>query len=387
MSTPNVRFRLARFRFETDSGGTIDRFMITDNQIPLVEPNLWIEMKSMRKAGTGKEYAAKLVVYLNYLHGIGVEYNDASNQHVRGFLNQLLYGDIQDLRLKSAETALSYSTLTKYITVITEFYKWLDQTGGTNMVFYERKNNIRAKKSFLYGQIYTYDYQYIIDGCLPRLKGRREYMKWYDGATKSRICSGFLTLRDEAVFRLTLEGFRIDEVLSMTLDSYNSVDRLIQPTRSKGKADAQPGHNMLRIVSLPHETCDLLNRYIETERTTAENESGVISQRLFINLNKGRFQGRALTYFNYRKSLLRCAERVGLDVPFIRTHNGRSTKAMEFLEHQVLHPEDGITDVIIAESFGWSSLDSIKHYRDHNNQIIAKAVSDKLHTKRGDGDD
>ena len=387
MSNPNVRFRLVRFRFETNTSDIIDRFMITDNQIPLVEPNLWLEMKSMRKVSTGKEYARNLVSYLNYLNRIGVEYSSANNHHVREFLNYLLYGDIQELQLKSPEMSLSYSTLSKYIVVITEFYKWLDQTGGTNMVFHKRKNNIRARKSFLYGQIYSYDYRYIIDVCLLRRKGRREYMKWYDDVTKNRLSSGFLTLRDEAVFRLTLEGFRIDEVLSMTLDSYNSADRLIQPMRSKGKPDASSGYNTLRIVSLPCETCNLINRYIETERTIAENESRVISQNLFINLNKGRFQGQPLSYFNYRKSLLRCAERIGLDVSLIRTHNGRSTKAMEFLEHQSIHPEDGITDIIIAESFGWSSLDSIKHYRDHNNQIIAKTVSDKLHKKRGDGDD
>jgi integrase len=387
MSKPNVRFRLVKFRFETDAGGTVDRYMITDNQMPLDEPNQWIEAKSMRKASTGKEYAGKLVVYLNYLDRIGLEYSNANNRHVRGFLNHLLYGSSEDLKLRSPEAALSYSTLSKYIIVVTEFYKWLDQVRDTNMTFYERKNNIRARKSFLYGQIYTYDYQYIIDACLPRLKGRREYLKWYDDDTKDRICSGFLTLRDKAVFRLTLEGFRIDEVLSMTLDSYNAEERLIQPTRSKGKAEARVGHNPLRTVSLPHDTCELINRYIETERTVAENESGIISQYLFINLNKGRFQGQPLLYSNYRKSLLRCAQRSGLDTSGIRTHNGRSTKAMEFLEHQALHPEDGITDVIIAETFGWSSLDSIKHYRDHNNQIIAKAVSDKLHTKRGDVND
>lgn len=387
MSPPNPRFRLMRFRFETNTGTTIDRFLITDNKIPIVQPNQWIEMKSMRKISTGKEYARKLIVYLNYLDRINVEYSDASNKHVRRFLNYLLYGDTQDLKLKPAEAALSYSTLTKYITVITEFYKWLDQVSETNMVFYEGKNNIRAKKSFLYGQIYSYDYQYIIDRCLPRLKGRREYMKWYDEDTKNRLCAGFLSLRDEAVFLLTLEGFRIDEVLSMTLDSYDSVARLIQPMRSKGKADAQPGYNGLRIVSLPYKTCNVLSRYIETERTIAENESGVISQHLFINLNRGRFQGQPLTYSNFRRSLLRCAERVGLDVSRIRTHNGRSTKAMEFLEHQALHPEDGITDVIIAESLGWNSLDSIKHYRDHNNQIIAKAISDRLHAKRGGDND
>ena len=58
---------------------------------------------------------------------------------------------------------------------------------------------------------------------------------------------------------------------------------------------------------------------------------------------------------------------------------------MEFLEHQALYPEDGITDVIIMESFGWKNFDSINHYRNFNNQIIAKAVMEKLH-KRKDND-
>ena len=49
------------------------------------------------------------------------------------------------------------------------------------------------------------------------------------------MCCHFTTLRDEAVFRLTLEGFRIDEVLSMKLSDYDSVKQLIQPTRSKRK--------------------------------------------------------------------------------------------------------------------------------------------------------
>ena len=56
---------------------------------------------------------------------------------------------------------------------------------------------------------------------------------------------------------------------------------------------------------------------------------------------------------------------------------------MEFLEHQSLHPEDNITDEIIRASFGWRSFTSVDHYRDHNNQIIAKAVMEKLH--EGDG--
>ena len=204
---------------------------------------------------------------------------------------------------------------------------------------------------------------------------------------KNRLADAFLSLRDVAVFKLTLEGFRIDEVLSMTLDSYNAEERMIQPTRSKGKTDARNGYNPLRTVALPSDTCELLNRYIESERMIAENESGIISQYIFININKGRHQGRLLSYSNYLKVLKRCAKRTHMNEAKIRTHNGRSTKAMEFLEHQALHSEDGISDAIIMESFGWNSIDSIKHYRDHNNQLIAKTVNDKLHSKKGGRDD
>lgn len=387
MQKENKRFKLARFRFETDSGGFVDRFMITDNLLPMFEINQWIELKSLRKISTGKDYASNLVVFLNYLDQIGVEYDSANNKHVQDFIHSVIYGNLRELKIKSMDTAVTYSTLNKYVVVITELYKWLDTNYETNIWFKTKTSTIKARKSFLYGQIYTFDYQYIIAGCLPRLKAGREYTKWYNDNEKSRLADTFLSLRDVAVFKLTLEGFRIDEVLSMTLDSYNAEERMIQPTRSKGKTDAQNGYNPLRVVALPSDTCELLNRYIESERMIAENESGIISQYIFININKGRHQGRTLSYSNYLKVLKRCARRANMNEVKIRTHNGRSTKAMEFLEHQALHPEDGISDVIIAESFGWNSIDSIKHYRDHNNQLIAKTVNDKLHSKKGGRDD
>ena len=211
---------------------------------------------------------------------------------------------------------------------------------------------IRANKSFLYDQIYNYEYTYLVDGYAAMLKPGRDYIKWYDEVTKDALCNNFLTLRDEAVLRLTIEGFRIDEVLSITLDSYNATDRIVQPTRSKGRASATKRNNPLRVVALPEKTCNIIDRYIQTEQAIAEMKSGRISQYLFINLNSGRTQGTPLRYHNYLKILKRCAERAGLDPRKIRTHNGRSTKVMEFLEHQALHPKDNITDGIIMESFG-----------------------------------
>ena len=85
------------------------------------------------------------------------------------------------------------------------------------MEFCRKSNHYHARKSFLYGQIYNYDYQYILDAALPRQKPRREYIKWYTKEQIDLMCCHFTTLRDEAVFRLTLEGFRIDEYETVRL--------------------------------------------------------------------------------------------------------------------------------------------------------------------------
>ncbi len=381
MDNCKKRFRAAKFRFETDTGKQWTRYMVTDNCIPLFSVNQWLELKSIRKASTGQEYAKKMAVFLNWLDEHGISFQNATNHHVRQFLHFLIFGDMKENTVLSLQSTVSSSTLEKYITVITGFYKWLDDIGQTEMVW--KQKDIHSGKSFYYGQIYSYPYRYLLDGYAAMLKPGREYIKWYDEDTKNALCDNFYTLRDEAVLRLTLEGFRIDEVLSITLDSYNATDRLVQPTRSKGRADANEKINHLRVVSLPEKTCDIINRYIHTERAAAEMESGRISQYLFINLNSGRNQGSPLCYRNYLKILKRCAVRAGLDASKIRTHNGRSTKVMEFLEHQALHPEDNITDGIIMQSFGWRSFASIDHYRDYNNQIIAKSVMEKLYKDGG----
>jgi len=154
--------------------------MITDNLLPMSEINLWIDLKSLRKSSTGKDYASKLVVFLNHLDQIGVEYDNANNKHVHDFIHSMIYGNIVELKIKSTETAVTYSTLNKYVVVITELYKWLYNNYETNIRFKTKTNTIRAKKSFMYGQIYTFDYQYIIAGYLPQLKAGHEYTKWYN---------------------------------------------------------------------------------------------------------------------------------------------------------------------------------------------------------------
>lgn len=347
----------------------------------------WIMCKCIRKASTGREYGGRFVFYLNYLDTIGVEYAEADNNIVKRFINYVIYGDRENSNMFFSKPQITYSTLNGYIVAVTEFYKWLDNNYESNMEFEIKTDKHYVKKSFFYGQIYSQDYKYLIDKKIPLLKPKREFIKWYSDEEKEILCKNFKCLRDEAVFRLTLEGFRIDEVLSMELGNYDSLKRLIQPMRSKGKLSAYSvENNALRTVALPQKTCDIIDRYIVEERTATENESGVINQHLFINIKKGSDFGQPLAYRNYLKILKRCAKRAGLNPDKIRTHSGRSTKVMEYIEHQVKHPEDGITDAILMECFGWKNIDSIQPYKNHNNQAIAIEIMKKLHAKENSDD-
>lgn len=57
------RFQVRKFVFETDAETYLERYMIVDNCIPLFRINQWLELKSIRKASTGQEYAKKLTVF------------------------------------------------------------------------------------------------------------------------------------------------------------------------------------------------------------------------------------------------------------------------------------------------------------------------------------
>lgn len=376
---PRAEKRFSLFR--TEDGGHTTCLILDNGEREDVLSN-WVSCKSIRKISTGKEYGSRLVFYLNYINSIGVEYPDADNEVVKKFINYVIYGERDSANTVSMIPLVTYNTLSGYITAVTEFYKWLDNNYNSNMKFLHRTDTINVKKSFLYGQIYSQDYKYLIDRYIPSLKERKEYIKWYSKEEKEQLCSHFKSLRDEAVFRITLEGFRIDEVLSMELECYDALKGLIQPMRSKGKYNAfSADNNGLRIVALPEKTCNVINEYIQKERNQAEMESGIISQKLFINIKKGNDFGMPLAYRNYLKILKRCAKRAGLNPSKIRTHSGRSTKVMEYVEHQIKHPEDGITDAILLECFGWKSIESIQPYKNHNNPAIAIEIMKKLHSK------
>lgn len=167
----------------------------------------------------------------------------------------------------------------------------------------------------------------------------------------------------------------------MRLGNYQALERLIQPSRSKRKQTAASGYeNRLRTVRIGEETARVLNDYLFVERPSAENEGGIISDWLFLTLC-GKSVGQPLTYHNYRKILRNCAERCGILAVSVRTHSGRSTKVMEVLEHNALNPDQEKSDIQIKALFGWSQIDSIQPYMNHNGEIMANAAY-KRHSKK-----
>lgn len=375
MPNEQKRFQVKKFLFETDHGEPVCFALLTDRLLPMVIPNEYLLEIGNRKKSTGRVYAYKLCVFFNYLDGKGVEYENADNRHVRGFIDRLVYGDYGNLVLPVKRQTLNKSTLAGYIGVITSFYRWFDVNYGSAMVFHETERKVHPK-SYLYGQIYSKSYRFLVMRILPDTGGKREYIKWYTEEEKAKLCRSFRTLRDEAVFRLTLEGFRIDEVLSMRIGDYDPTEKTIRPSRSKRKTDAEAGQeNHLRVVRLDDETCRVLDRYLAEERIPAENESRQISEVIFMNLNRGKNFWKPLRYDNFRRILRSTARRAGMDEAKVRTHSGRSTHVMDILEFNAQNPDKAYSEIEIRQIFGWSSLDSMKPYTDTENEILAMAAA------------
>lgn len=132
------RFKVKRFLFETTKGEVVWRYMLTDCFLPMLAPNQYIEMKSINKLGTGRSYANKLCVFFNFLHEkYHANYEATTNRQVLAFIDQLIYGDFGELKIHNPQQSICYSTLSGYVSAISDFYCWLDQTYGSEMVFYE----------------------------------------------------------------------------------------------------------------------------------------------------------------------------------------------------------------------------------------------------------
>lgn len=372
---------VGRLKYKHSNGELIDGYTILKNMIPIFEVSQWLEFISANSIKTGEKYAYSLLQYLRFLHTLGLGYKEVTSKEIiKGYINHLLYGT-EDNKVHTMKPQRSFQSVLVNLSIVSSFYTWLE---GTQTEFVnplpklpkgdkkDSKKGKQLKKGYLYGQIWNTNYDSLLRSKF-RFKPKRNHTKWYTDDEKEALISNFECIRDKVIFLISLEGgCRINEILTLKYENYNYIDKSIYIHKSK---------TFSREVVLPQYVCDELDRYISTERQIVEAKHG-ICEPMFINLKEGKWQGRPLTYRNYWEILKRCAVRAGLNPEKIITHAGRSTRAQELVESQILHPELGISETYIMDIMGWSSIDSLKPYKKQLNTKIQKKIVEKVEERK-----
>ncbi|MER2106911.1 MAG: tyrosine-type recombinase/integrase [Solibacillus sp.] len=357
------------------SDGHKSCYFILFDGLPLFEVNRWLEYKGMNSSLTSKKYAFALMKFFTYLHDKNKSYKDVTKRDIVLFIDYLLFNNDSE-NILSFESSISYQTASGYLTVIKEFYRYLEDVtnDGLNLMYSTDKKRT-ASHSYLYGQVWDMDIKELLVHKLPRIKSTKEHLKWYTEEDKQAILSNFNSLRDKALFALTLEGMRISEVINLDMTDYLSNEGIISIPKSKnGKA---------RIVPLQETTIELIENYLYNERSIVEGALGFLDA-LFINLKEGKSYGKRISYRNSLNLIKTAAEKAGFNPEGIRTHSGRSTRTMELLKYQSEHPEDNLTDEQIRLMMGWSSSKSLEPYMNYRDESVLVALAKKTTKKKGE---
>lgn len=376
--------RNEKFIVKKTTGCTVDgkekiSYQILNNKIPMFTVNKFLEFIGSNSENTGYQYANRLCSFFKFLNDKrNKNYMEATKQDVSKFVDSLLFESDGFFRVDKGR--LSYNTVSAYLTVVKRFYLYLEDTLDEEINIDFKKVKRSAKHTYLYGQIWDLDFKELLNGRASKMKSVTEYEKWYTEEQKEAIKDNLNTLRDKAIFELSLEGMRIDEILSLRMNDFDSSNRQVYPYRSKGKETGNVGSS----VTLRMETAKLLDDYMFNERDIAlikkeeMDENFIYPDEIFINLKVGEYLAQPLKYRNFIEILKKAGDRAGIGYEKIRTHSGRSTKTMELLYYQSTHPEENITDEQIRQMMRWSSPQSIKSYINYSDIRTGRLTAEKI---------
>ena len=330
-------------------------------------PNFWLGRLTQK---TAKQYAYKLVSFLNFLSKSGKTYMDATEKDLNRFLTNLRFlngGGIYAIDSSNRRR----TTIQSYIAAISNFYTTLDNFRDDLKIKIIKEKGKVSKYSFLYNVVWTKETKkLLIDVNIEKYKPKKKYVKWYEDDEIKAILSNLRTYRDKAIFELSLVGMRIDEVLSLRMEDYDSNKGYVVAFRSKGKMTGETG----RAVALKKSTIKALEDYLMFERAVIEekmfDKGEIISDEIFVNLRCGATMGKPLGYRNYLEILKIAASKAGLDPKEIRTHSGRSTAVMRDILYHSEHPDELTLDDIRIK-YGWASMTSMEPYLDTSNPNIS----------------
>lgn len=370
-------YRVNKCIYPRKNGEFLDGWIVeSDDKYPFLV-NKFLHQLNYSSANTAKQYAYKLCIFLNYLENIwNVNYLEAETKHLKKFIRQLQYGDL--LTIGIVEGNKSGFTIQSYLNILKSFYEYLYSQDVELSLEFKEKRNINPK-SYLYGQSWDLMITKLeIDDAFDRSKPPVDYIKWYTEEQKEAILDNLNTYRDKAIFSISLDGCRIDEILSVKMSNYDDSQGILIIHRSKGRQTGNTG----RICILSERSCELLEDYLFHERAVVEmdllQQNKLPDEEIFLNLRKrDDSYGTVVGYHNILEIIKRAAANAGMDPSKIRTHSGRSTKAGELFRYQAEHP-DQLTDDQIKELMGWRRIESAEPYKNRQDRETTLLVARKL---------
>ncbi|MBS6775751.1 MAG: tyrosine-type recombinase/integrase [Eubacterium sp.] len=349
--------------------------------------NKFLHVKNITSVSTCKQYAYRISKWLNYLEDKEIDYKDAKNEHYYKFLIYLSY-DSQNNLINIAESKRSGFTIKSYSSPIKSLYRYLKEI-GVSVNFEPGEISADAGKSFFFGQgmVSSNEREATIINNVFEHSKPVDYIKWYTDEQIEAIFSNSRTVRDKAIFSLSLDGMRIDEIITLRMSDYDDQNGIVKLYHSKGRTTGDTG----RIVALSERSQQFLNDYIFNERMNVETDlladNKILGETIFINLRKDKYYGQPIKYHSCLNVLKVTAKHAGLPPERIRTHSGRSTSAANMYQLQMTNPELNLTDEQIRLRHGWKRSESADPYKNMNDPVIAlktKEILENAKAKRND---
>ncbi len=346
-------------------------YVICFNDIPDFYLSLYLKQKSINKTKTPKTYGEKLTFFLNYHYKQNINYSEIDLQSIQKFFLYLINFNSEDNF--SNIPRVSYSTIITYKSAIIDFYKFYSAHKNDNILKLDTKRNL-VKNNISWKEVQE-TIKITLNIYLKKYKlNNKEYIKEYTSEEIKAIYSQLNSLRNKSIFLLSLHGMRIDEILSITLDSYNGFLETVSPTRSKGKNSL----DKQRSIVLNEQCIKVIENYILNERNIALQKVIYNSPYLFVNLKINKYDKKLtpLSYINFYNSFLSAAKRANIS-NYVRIHSGRSHRASELLDF-MNNDKINFTDEYLRQIMGWNNIESSKPYIEHKNRKKALDISREI---------
>lgn len=327
------------------------RYLVLDDGVPATAINQHLLIKQERQAHPSSTSAYNLCLFLNAMDEASIEFTDVTMNAIYNYICDVYVEEektYQSIRAYIYDIASLYESLAlRNYPLDRSLYRPVSDDAYGPKVIRNRRNNPLTMISKLRNEF------------LPKKADdvRISYTKWY-GTSAIDAIAAELPLLYRCIFYDTLfTGHRIDSALSVTLDTINLRERLIEPTRTKtGKK---------HISMMPPVLADMMQSYLIEVRRKIVDSTASASNYFFL----GR-DGLPVTYAAYYAALKTAGEKASaknpsLSIENLHTHAGRSTFAAVLRSYQLKQRRQGkitLTDTDFCNLMDWKSLASLENY-------------------------